>query len=347
MMAGGLPAEELFPRRPLAEAFLTAVARSRCEALQYGWPEGDEGLRRWIARRLAARGVSVTTEQVLVTSGAQQALAIAAALIGLEGKTVGVDAVTYPGALDLFRSCGARFATEDPSREERSDLFYVMPGASNPRGEGLSEARSARLLETGKPLVVDEAYAELRFDGQTPRPLIERARDRVFHIGTLSKTLSPGLRVGWLIAPPHLAERALTIKRDMDLQASSLGQSVAAAYLETGDYDSLVLRARVLYASRCQRLQLALERADLGLTFHEPEGGFSIFVETNLEGIDEARALSLATAHKVSFDPGSMFRPDGATSPFAMRLSCSSLETSQIDDAVDRLKQVLLALAVS
>jgi 2-aminoadipate transaminase len=332
-LAGGLPADELFPKRLLADAFVFAVSLPGCAALQYGWPEGSEGLRTWIARRLAERGARVSSEDVIVTSGAQQALAIAAELIDVRGARIGVDPESYPGALDLFRARGAVTVAND----EGASASYVVVGASNPRGLGVSPARRAALVASGRLLVVDEAYAELRFDGRVERPVVADARDRVLHVGTLSKTLCPGLRVGWLVPPPQLRAEALRIKHDIDLQAGSLAQAVLERYLATGDYDARLVRARRTYASRASRLVRALRRELPSLRFVEPEGGFAIFAESDEEDVDEARALAIATSHGVSFDPGSMFRADGSSAPFGMRLSCSQLSGEAIDEAVRRL----------
>jgi 2-aminoadipate transaminase len=343
-LAGGLPAEELFPRGTLAEAFVSAVLRPSSGALQYGWPEGNQGVRSWIAARLSARGARVSADDVIVTSGAQQALAICAEVLGLAGARVGVDRETYPGALEMLRAKGARtVACEASTPTALGELacVYVVPGASNPRGLGLSAARREALLASGRPIVADEAYAELRFDGAAPRPLLADAPDRVFHVGTFSKTLCPGLRVGWLVPPRALRGEALRAKRDGDLQAGSLAQAVLEAYLSVADFDEHLERARATYASRVERLAGALRRELAGYRFVDPEGGFTVFVESDREDVDEARALSIAAAHGVSFDPASMFRADGARAPFGMRLSGSSLPEASIDEAVARLARAL------
>ena len=340
-LAGGLPADELFPRQKLASAFLSVVGRRNCEALQYGWPEGSEGLRGWIAERLRARGADVRPDDVIVTSGAQQALAIAVDLIGIDGRVVATEEETYPGALDLFRDRGAKTVASGPTTDADASCIYIVSGASNPRGLPLSEQRRAKLLASGRPLIADEAYAELRFDGYVPPPFLVDARDRTFHIGTFSKTLCPGLRVGWLVPPPgHLGE-ALRVKRDLDLQAGSLAQAVVEGYLALGDFDHRLVRARKTYASRASRLERALRKWLPDARFVEPEGAFAIFVETDLEGVDEAHALAIANAHGVSYDPGSMFRPGAQVDPFGFRLCYSSRTGDEIDEAVRRLARAL------
>ncbi len=339
-LAGGLPAEELFPRRALAEAFERAVRTSPCGALQYGWPEGNEALRAWIAARLVARGADVSAEDVVVTAGAQQALAIAAELIDVAGARVGVDDETYPGALELFRARGAAtVASEDAA------CHYVVAGASNPRGLGVARERRAQLLASQRAIVVDEAYAELRFDGRLEPLFLAEARDRVFHVGTFSKTLCPGFRVGWLVVPRAFRDAARDAKRDLDLQAGSLAQAIVERWLARNDFDAHLARARALYSARAERLARALRRELPDARVEEPEGGFAVFVETDREGIDEADALAVATRRGVSFDPGSMFRADGARSPLAMRLSGSSVPEDRIEEAVRRLAQALAEVA--
>jgi 2-aminoadipate transaminase len=337
-LAGGLPAPELFPRRKLASAFLTVVDSPKCEALQYGWPEGSEGLRRWIAERLRARGADVRADDVIVTSGAQQALAIAVDLVGIDGRVVATEEETYPGALDLFRDRGAK--TKSGLGGDAA-CMYVVAGASNPRGLPLSEIRRKELLASGRPLLVDEAYAELRFDGRIAPPFLVDARDRTFHVGTFSKTLCPGLRVGWLVPPPDLLADALRVKRDLDLQAGSMAQAVVEGYLALGDYERRVDRARKIYASRAGRLVRALRKWLPEARWVDPEGAFAVFVETDLEGIDEAHALGIANAHGVSYDPGSMFRPGGEVDPFGFRLCYSSRTGDELEEAVRRLARAL------
>jgi len=338
-LAGGLPADELFPRKKLASAFLSIVSQPNSCALQYGWPEGSEGLRKWIALRLNARGASLRPDDVIVTSGAQQAVAIACELVGIEGKTVAMgEDETYPGALDLFRDRGA--STVAGIRDDAA-CIYVVAGASNPRGLPISEQRRDVLLGCGRPLLVDEAYAELRFDGRIERPFLVDARDRTFHIGTFSKTLCPGLRVGWLVPPPDRVADALRVKRDYDLQAGSMAQAVVEGYLALGDYDTRIARARKAYSSRAARFVRALRKHLPDTRWIEPEGAFAVFVETDLTGVDEAHALAVANAHGVSYDPGSMFRPSNEVDPFSFRLCYSAIAKDQIEEAVVRLARAL------
>jgi len=326
-LAGGLPALELLPRAEFTRAISEVAARE--DALQYGWPEGVEQLRRWIAGRLAARGARLDPEQIIITAGAQQALAIAGQL--LRGRAIAVGDATYAAALDAFQRAGARVV------EDGGDVRYVIVGVSNPQGVRRDD-RDA-LLATSGPLIVDEAYAELRFDGVVPRPLLADAPERVWHIGTISKTIAPGLRVGWLIPPPAHHDAALERKAAADLQTASLSQAALARLLATCSFDAMLERARRAYADRCARLVEALHAHVAGVRFAEPEGGFSIWLETDDAG-DEIGLAEAAFAEGVMFDPGSAFRPR-PREQIALRLSYSNAAPDAFPEAARRLARAL------
>jgi 2-aminoadipate transaminase len=318
-LAGGLPAEELMPREEMARA-LAEVAASREDALQYGWPEGVEQLRSWIAKRLNARGGSVDPERVIITAGAQQALSIVGALFS--DRTIAVGDATYPAAMEAFNTRGARVV--DHGGEAR----YLIAGVSNPQGVPGDE-------RVGGALIVDEAYAELRFDGRLPPLLMADAPDRVWHIGTISKTLAPGLRVGWLVPPESEHAAALDIKHAADLQTASLSQAALARFLAKLDYDAYVARARAVYAQRAAAMVEGLRRHAPGLTFHDPQGGFSIWIETDVKG-DEVALLEAALAAGVMVDPGNDFRPT-PRDRIAFRVSYSHAPLDRLDEGARRI----------
>jgi 2-aminoadipate transaminase len=344
-LGGGLPANELFPRAKLSRAFLGVLDRPNGDGLQYGWPEGSRGLRAWIASRMRDRGVALSEDDVIVTSGAQQGLSIAAEVLRTRGDTFEVDPESYPAAIDLFRARGLRLVS--PRRGPVAEAVvasYVMPGVCNPRGHGLSPARRAELLARRAAIIADEAYAELRFDGTLERPLLADARDRTWHIGTFSKTLCPGLRIGYLIPPRDDRERALTVKHELDLQAPGLAQAILEEFLARDEFDHRLARARQFYGRRAGRLLSLMRRAFPSFRITEPEGGFCLYVETDAEG-DDAAFLALATEHGVSFDPGSLFRHDRADAPIAMRLCYSSATIPELKQAVERLQKTFRAWA--
>jgi len=326
-LAGGLPADDLLPREQLSRA-LAEAATVNSDALQYGWPEGAPELRAWVARRLSARGAAIDPARVIITSGAQQALAIAASVLG--DRTIAVGTATYQGALEAF---GGRAVVTG------ADVRYVIAGVSNP--QGTVQLPADELLGSARELIVDEAYTELRFDGRVLPPLLAAAPDRVWHVGTVSKTIAPGLRVGWLVPPATRLDAAIDEKHKADLQTASVSQAAFARLIGDVDYDALVTTARTSYAGRAAALSESLHRHAPGLSFTEPAGAFSIWIELDEAG-DEIELVETALAEGVMFDPGCMFRPTGLTSPrAAIRLSYSNAPVESFDDGVRRLGRAL------
>lgn len=343
-LSGGLPADRLFPAAALSRAVSRVFARRAAMALQYGWPEGDETLRAWIAERMRTRALDVGPSDVIITNGAQQAIGIAMDVLagGLDpggGDRVGVDAATYPAVLDLLRARGTSPAVDPASR-----IAYTMPVIQNPRGLGLSPEERAALVASGAALIEDDAYAELRFDGRIPPPLAAAARHRVWYVGTFSKTLAPGLRVGWLVPPPDRLREALKHKHAHDLQANSFAQAVLAEFLAHDDVEARLARARAHYAANAARLAEALHCYAPRWRFTMPEGGFSIWVTTDIEG-DDTALLERAIAERVTFDPGSQFYAAPPGGPISFRLCYSAIGRGSIDTAVRRLVAAVEAFA--
>jgi 2-aminoadipate transaminase len=212
------------------------------------------------------------------------------------------------------------------------------------------ETRAA-LLASGAPVIEDDAYADLRFDGAAPRPLLADAPKQVFHVGTLSKTLCPGLRIGWLVAPVHLRKRALRIKQGSDLHASSLAQAIVADLLGATpgggglDFEARLVRLRRFYRARAGALGRALRAHLPGWRFSEPEGGFAIWARADGQppapagrrGVDEKSFLEAAADEGVMVDPGSMFRANRSAEPMAIRLCFSAAPPTRFDEAIRRL----------
>lgn len=341
-MGGGLPSPRQFPRRALVQALTDAVFQASPPALQYAWPEGDEELRKRIADAMAARGVSVGPDRLLVTSGAQQALMVATQLLCPRGARILTDPESYPGALELFRTRGLvpiPFSEGNQLAKEDACAAYVMPAVSNPRGLVMSEAARRNLLESGLPILEDDAYGDLRFDGPGSPPLLAEAPDRVFFIGTFSKTLAPGLRVGWLIPPERFQEAALRAKRDADLQANGLGQAIVERYLRDGSFPERLDRLRAFYRRRAKKLAAAVHRELPDWRFDFPEGGFALWLEAPVPDCPggELGLLEAAIEEGVSFDPGSSFRPDRSPQPLALRLCFSALDARELTEGARRL----------
>src|SRR5215210_345026 len=341
-MGGGLPSPRQFPRRALVRALTDVVFQASPAALQYAWPEGSDDLRARIAEHMASRDAPVDPDRILVTSGAQQALMVATQLLCPRGSRILTDAETYPGALELFRARGI----EPVPFPEGTDLSaagacaaYVMPALSNPRGVTMREPERRALLESGVPIIDDDAYGDLRFDGPGSRPLIADAPDRAFFVGTFSKTLAPGLRVGWLIPPERFLEEAVRTKRDADLQANGLGQAIVERYLREEGFAHRLPRLRTFYRRRAKKLASAVRRELPGWRFHFPEGGFALWVEPDAPDCEggELGLLEAAIDEGMSFDPGSSFRPDRSPHPLALRLCFSTSEPDGLAEGARRL----------
>jgi 2-aminoadipate transaminase len=200
------------------------------------------------------------------------------------------------------------------------------------RRDLLDRARRNKLV-----LIEDDAYADILFRGGPSRPLLAEAPESVFHVGTFSKSLCPGLRVGWLVTPKRFRDQALEVKRESDLQANSLAQAILEAFFGHHDFDARVARACHRYGRRAARLAEALHRYLPEWSFDEPQGGFSIWVDTGEPG-DDVALLERAVASGTSFDPGSMFRV-APSSTLALRLCYSCLDEAHIEDGVKRLRK--------
>ncbi|MFD3430936.1 aminotransferase class I/II-fold pyridoxal phosphate-dependent enzyme [Nocardia fluminea] len=335
-LGGGLPAPELFPRARLTDAFADALGDPKCAALQYDWPEGQVFLRDWVARRLQHRGACVDSSDVIITAGAQQGIALASHFLLPLGARVRVSAASYPAALEHFRRREAHLVGD----EDAADCVYFMDGIENPRGSVPAPAARARLVQEDVALIVDEAYADLNFDGFTLPPLMADAPDRVWHVGSLSKTLSPGLRIGWLIPPRHMVERAVHLKFATDLQSSTLSQIVVERYLAAEDFEQRLVHIRDFYQRRATVLSTAMRRVLPDWRFEDPAGGFALFAETEYRADhpnDDEEWLRTGMHHGVAFDPGSLFTPRPDPHSLAMRLCFSATEESELVEAVRRL----------
>jgi len=354
--AGGLPAPELFDVPALREAFARALADGSAErALQYSTTEGHAPLREALAARMEARGLPTHPDEVLVTTGSQQALGLAASALLDPGDVVLVEDPSYLAALQSFALAGARLVpvpagADGPDldavralvAEHRPKLLYVVPTFQNPTGRTISRdgrARMARFAgELGLWLLEDDPYGELRYDGE-PLPSLGSfpgAEDRTLAISSLSKVLAPGLRIGWLRAPAAL-RRALTIaKQAGDLHTSTIDQTAAATVLAAGGMDAHLERLRAAYRARRDALLGGLAAAlPTGSRWNEPEGGMFVWARLP-DGHDAAALLQAALRHDVAFVPGAPFFA-GAADHATLRLSFTTHPPAEIAEGLRRL----------
>ncbi|RZI84981.1 MAG: PLP-dependent aminotransferase family protein [Rubrivivax sp.] len=367
-LAGGLPAPESFPVEAIRSACDQVLATQGSTALQYAASEGLPPLREWIARRLSRDGWQVDAAQVLITTGSQQGLDLLGKVLLDEGSPALVEQPTYLGALQAFSPYGPEFRpwaadAEGPLPQGLSSsadhavllrLAYLVPNFQNPSGHCIQAARrqalAAQLRYTGIPLVEDDPYGELWFDAPPPPPVAAHAPDQVIYLGSFSKVLAPGLRVGYLITPrgDHpgtLALRAklLQAKQASDLHTPALNQRVILHLLDSGfNLDAHLDAVRARYRAQRDAMAQALTRhLPAGCTWQLPQGGMFFWV-TCPAHIDTWQRLPLAVEAQVAYVPGASFYANPAPGQAnTLRLSFVTLSPGQIDEAVARLAPCL------
>ncbi|MDQ7833228.1 MAG: PLP-dependent aminotransferase family protein [Desulfovibrionaceae bacterium] len=356
--AGGLPHPGLFPTQALARAAEAVVGRSGAASLQYSTTEGDPNLRAFIAARYRKRfGLDVDPDWIIVTTGSQQALDLLAKAFLDPGDRVLVERPGYIGAIQLFSLFQAAFDSvpldddgPDPQALGRAlsgsgpRLFYAVPNFQNPSGVTWSRSRRelAAGLLAGSPaiLVEDDPYGELRFLGEHQTPLYALRPERTFLLGSFSKIVSPGLRVGWLVADPEARQKLVTLKQASDLHTSTLAQGILVRYLAENDLDAHVERIRTAY--RRQRDLMVARIEELfppGVRCTRPEGGMFLWI-TLPESVSAFDVFDAAIKEKVAFVPGGPFFVDG-TGANTMRLNFSNSDEERIDVGMRRLAACL------
>ena len=352
--AGGLPAPEAFPIAAMARAHAEVLAKDGAAALQYGPTEGYAPLRAWIAERMTSRGLPATAGQVLITTGSQQGIDLVGKTLLDPGALVAVEAPSYLAALQTFSTYEAQFAvvgTDDEGmrvdeletllKHAPVKLIYIVPTFQNPRGTTLSLDRRQELArlarEYGVTVLEDDPYAELRYRGTSLPPVAGLdARAPVIHLGSFSKTLAPGLRLGYAIGDERMI-RALTIaKQAADLHSGQLSQLAVTQLLRTFDYDAHLRGLRTLYGERCAAMLASVERSfPRGSTWTRPEGGLFVWVKLP-DGIDAQELLRTAMQEKVAFVPGAPFYPR-APERSTLRLNFSNRPPELIAQGIARL----------
>jgi len=361
--AGGFPDSAMFDVAGIKEAVDTALQQEPGGALQYGATEGYEPLREQLSAFMATKGVAVNQDGLIVTTGSQQALDLLGKTMISPGDKVIVEAPTFLATIQCFRLYGAELITapidengvkvhelEKLIKEHRPKFVYLIPTFGNPSGAMLSLERRKRVLELAVQyetlIVEDDPYGDLYF-GEPPPPSIlslckyqPGAREWVAHCGSMSKVLSPGLRVGWMIAQPELLAKATMCKQFSDAHTSTFAQATAAQYLKAGRMPATLAKVRKTYGERALAMGQALKR-ELGdaIEFTQPEGG--LFFWARLTGAggkisDAGEFAKKAIEQGVAFVPGAPFyavNPD----PSTFRLSFATADVGKIEEGVGRL----------
>jgi 2-aminoadipate transaminase len=356
--AGGLPSPATFPVERLRQHCQGILTSAPTPALQYGPTEGYTPLREWIAARHAARGARVNPSQVLVTTGSQQGLDLLGKVLIDTGSRVLVETPTYLGALQAFSLCEPLFVsvpsddagpitgelTSSLTRDAR--FMYCLPNFQNPTGRRIPLARRNELVSVAAAsnvlLLEDDPYGELCYAGDTLPSLHSMNPGGVVHMGTFSKLLAPGLRVGYLIAPEQLHRKLVQAKQAADLHTPSFTQRIVYEAVKDGFLDEHIPKIRALYSQQCQSMLDALAKYfPPGVTWNRPEGGMFIWVRLPAH-IDAMVLLDKAVAANIAFVPGAPFfanEPQANT----MRLSFVTVPPPKIEEGIAKLGKIIAA----
>lgn len=365
--AGGFPDSAMFDVDGIREASMKALAEEPGGALQYGATEGYNPLREQLAAFMGSKGVQVAADGLIVTTGSQQALDLIGKTLVDPGAKVIVEAPTFLATIQCFRLYGAQVIgapidaqgvqvdkLEQLIAEHKPRFVYLIPTFGNPSGATLSLARRKRILElavqTQTVVIEDDPYGDLYF-GEAPPPSllaltaqVPGSRDWLVHCGSLSKVLSPGLRVGWMIAPPELLAKATMCKQFSDAHTSTFAQATAAQYLKAGRMPATLAQVRRVYAGRARTMGECLKK-ELGdaIEFTQPGGGLFFWARLTGAGgkIKDGNALAKrAIEQGVAFVPGAPFF---ATNPdlSSLRLSFATVGEDKIREGVERLGKAI------
>jgi len=352
-LAGGLPSPKTFPIESFAAAAASVLATDGASALQYAASEGYTPLREAIAAFLPW---DVHPDQVLITTGSQQALDLIGKVLIDAGSRVLVETPTYLGALQAFAPMEPQvvsvasdsegvliddLAAKAGSGADKARFLYVLPNFQNPTGRTMSEARREALVAQAAalnlPLVEDNPYGDLWFDQAPPKPLTARNPEGCIYMGSFSKVLAPGLRLGYVVAPRQMYPKLLQAKQAADLHTPSFNQRLVSEVIKNGFLDRHVPTIRQLYKEQCQAMVAALEEEmqGLGVTWNRPDGGMFLWLRLP-EGMSALQLLPRAVERNVAFVPGAAFyadQPDDRT----LRLSFVTASQGQIRTAIAAL----------
>ena len=370
--AGGLPAPELFPIAEAQAAACRVLSEGGVEALQYGPTEGFVPLRQFIVDRMARYGIRAKAENVVITNGSQQALDLIGKLLLNPGDRILVEEPTYLGALQAWNAYQAEYISvpsdDDGLRTELLEaalrvgpkFMYVLPNFQNPGGTTLPLERRLEVVRLsnkyGIPVVEDDPYGALRFEGEHLPPLVALDSDfqenagsngrgymegNVVYLGTFSKTLAPGLRLGWVVAPVEIIDQLVMAKQGVDLHTATFNQMLAWELVKDGFMDEHVRVIRRVYGERRDVMLAALERLfPDGCSWTHPEGGLFLWARVP-EWIDTAELLTEAVQARVAYVPGFAFYAEPGHGGNTMRLNFSNAQPAQIEEGIRQLGELL------
>ncbi len=360
--AGGMPAPELFPVEGVKEAAIQTLNERGQAALQYASTEGDPALRKHIVARMEAKnGVKTDADHILVTSGSQQGLDFSARVFLNPGDVVLLESPSYLGAVNAFKACEPKFIdipTDDNgmimeelekvlASTENIKMIYVIPDFQNPSGRTWTMERRQKFMEIINkyevPVVEDNPYGELRFEGQSlPSLKSMDTKGLVIFLGTFSKILAPGYRLGWVCAESEILGKYNFMKQAADLQASSIGQMETAKFLDLYNLDDHVEKIKAVYVKRRDCMLKAMEEYfPEGVTWTHPEGG--LFTWVTLPDYMNAKDLQMKCLDKkVAFVPGGGFFPNGGHEN-TLRMNYSCMPEEKITEGIKRIGEVIKA----
>jgi GntR family transcriptional regulator/MocR family aminotransferase len=364
-LAGGFGDSHLFPLKDLRKVIQAVMRRDGIAALEYGEHSGYAPLRSTLAHVLASQGLQARPENILITAGSQQALALVSQLLLKAGDVILVESPTYAGALDLFRALSLKIVgipidergmqvekLEKLLQQHRPKLIYTIPNFQNPTGTCLSGQRRRQLIALADrynvPILEDDFVGDLRYQGRAQPAL--KALDpggKVIYASTFSKMLMPGLRVGFLAAEGPVYDSLVSRKRVNDLATSNLIQRALEAYVTVGRYQAHLRRSCQVYRKRRDAMLLAINRhLPAGVRVDPPQGGLFVWLRLP-DNLSSEKLLPLACEEGVSFAPGSSFFPDGSDGECCMRLNFAAQPPEDIEEGIKRLGKAIKRLAIS
>jgi 2-aminoadipate transaminase len=355
--AGGLPSPATFPVDAMKIAFDKVLTNQGKTALQYGPTDGYAPLRQWIADSLSSANTKILPEQILMTSGSQQALDLVGKVLIDEGSRVLVETPSYLGALQAFSVYRPEFVSVETDDHglvphsvteagEGARLLYALPNFQNPTGRSLSIERRQELVETCArlrlPLIEDDPYGALSYRGEPLPKMLTMNPDGVIYMGSFSKILTPGIRLGYVVSPLALSRRLELAKQASDLHTSQLTQMMVYEVIKDGFLDTHIPTIRTLYGNQCQAMLNAMnEFFPPSVNWTKPEGGMFIWV-TLPQQIDAMALLDEAIAAKVAFVPGAPFYANNPETN-TLRLSFVTVPPEKIREGIATLGRLITA----